>query len=57
MFQSKKIPAEMSYGNGSDIEKFAKETEIKNSDGNGLIAKANALKSYEKFIVAVYFSY
>ena len=57
MFQSKKIQAEKSYGNGSDIEKFANETYIKNSDGNGLIAKANALKSYEKFIIAVYFSF
>ena len=57
MFQSKKIQAEKFYGNGSDMEKFAKETDIKISDGKGLIAKANALESYEKFIIAVYFSH
>ena len=53
MFHSKNIQVEKSYGSGSDIEKFAKETNIKNSVGNNLIAKANALKSYEKLILSV----
>ena len=39
MFHSKKIQAEKSYGNMSDMEKFAKETAIKNFNGNDLIAK------------------
>ena len=56
MFHSKNIQAERSYGNGSDMEKFANETEIKNSDSNDLIAKANAFKSFEKFIISVKFS-
>ena len=38
MFHSKIIQAEKSYDNGSDMEKFAEETDIKNSDGNDLIA-------------------
>ena len=53
MFHSKNIQAEKSYGNGSDTEKFIKETDIKNSDGNDLIAKFNALKSFEKLIILV----
>ena len=53
MFHSKNFQAEKSYGNGSDMEKFAKETNIKNSDGNDLIAKANAHKSFEILIISV----
>ena len=53
MFHSKNIQAENSYGNGSDMEKLAKETDIKNSYGNDLIAKANALESCEKLIISV----
>ena len=40
-----------------DMEKFAEETDIKNSDGNDLIAKANALKSFENLIISAKFSY
>ena len=43
MFHSKIIQAENPYGNGSDTEKFAEETDIKNSYVNNLIAKDNAL--------------
>ena len=32
MVHSKNIQVEKSYGNGSDMEKFATETDIKNSD-------------------------
>ena len=53
MLHSKNIQAEKSYGNGSDMEKFAKETDIKNSNGNDRIAKVNALKSFEKLIISV----
>ena len=53
MFHSKNIQAEKSYGNGSDMEKFAKETDIKNSDGDDQITKANALESFEKLIISV----
>ena len=48
MFHSKTIQAEKSYGNESDMEKFAKETAIKNSNGYHLIAKANALRKFWK---------
>ena len=48
MFHSKNIQAEKSYGNESDMEKFAKETAIKNSDSYHLIAKGNALKKLWK---------
>ena len=48
MFHSKNIQAKKSYGNVSDVKKFAKETDIKNSDGNDRTAKANAPKSFEK---------
>ena len=34
----------MFYGNGSDIEKSAKKTEIEKTDGNSLMAKAMAPK-------------
>ena len=53
MFHSNNIQAEKSYDNWSDMERFAKETDIKNSDGNDLIATANALKSFEKLIILV----
>ena len=53
MFRSKNIQVERSYGNLSDMEKFAKETAIKNSNGNDLIAKVNALQSFEKLIISV----
>ena len=43
----------MSYGNGSDMEKVAEETGIKDSDGNNLIAKAKAIKSFKIFILQV----
>ena len=56
MFHSKNIQAEKFYGKRFDTDKFAKETDIKNSDGNDLIAKANALKSFEKMIISVDFS-
>ena len=52
-FHSKNIQAEKSNGNGSDMGKFAKETDIKNSHGHELIKKANALESFEKLIVSV----
>ena len=55
MFHSKNIQDQKSYGNGSDMEKFAKETDIKNSDGNDLIAKANALESFGNLIISVWF--
>ena len=42
--KQKKNQAEKSYGNGFDMERFAEETVIKNSDGNNLIAKAKAIK-------------
>jgi len=48
MFHSKNIQAEKSYGNGSDMEKLAKETDIKNSDGNDLITKINLFESFRK---------
>ena len=51
VFHNKNIRAENSYDNGTDMEKFVKETDIKNSDGNDLIAKPNALKSFEKLII------
>ena len=47
MFYSKNNQAENSYGNGSDMEKFANETDIRNSDGNDLIAKVIVLRSFE----------
>ena len=50
MFHSKIIQSEKSYGNGSVMEKFAKENDIKNSDGNDLLAKTNTLKSFEKIV-------
>ena len=53
MFHSKNIQDGKSYGKWSEIEKFSKETDIKNSDGNDLIAKANSLKSFEKLIILV----
>ena len=53
MFHSKSTQGENSYGNGSDMEKFVKETDIKNCDGNDLIAKANALENFEKLILSV----
>ena len=53
MFHSKNIQAEKSYGNGSDMEKFVKETDIKNSDGNDLITKAKAFETFEKLIITV----
>ena len=56
MFCSKNIKAEKTYGNGSDMKKFAKETDNKNSDGNDLIAKANVLNSFEKFVISLLFS-
>ena len=56
MFHSKNIQAEKSYGNGFDMEKFAKPTDIKNSDGKDLISKVIALKSFEKLIISVDFS-
>ena len=34
----------MFYGNGSDIEKSAKKTDIEKTDGNSLMAKAMAPK-------------
>ena len=37
------------------MEKFAKETDIKNSDGNDLIAKANVLKSFDSGYILLYF--
>ena len=40
MSDSKNIQAVKSYGNVSDMEKFAKYTDIKNTDGNNLMAKA-----------------
>ena len=54
MFHSKNTQFEKSYDNGSDMEKLAKETDIKNSDGNDLISKPNALESFEKSIISVY---
>ena len=53
MFHNKNIQAQNSYGNESDKETFAKKTDIKNSDNNDLVAKAKALKSFEKSIVSV----
>ena len=51
MFHSKNNQAaEKSYGNGSDMEKFANETDIKNSGGNDLMAKGIALKSFENLL-------
>ena len=47
------MQAEKSYGKRSDTEKFAKETDIKNFDGNDLIAKIKALKSFEKLVISV----
>jgi len=35
----------MFYGNGSDIEKSAKKTDIEKTDDNSLMAKAMAPKS------------
>ena len=55
MSQQKKSQAEKSYGNGSDMEKFAEETNIKNSDGNNLMAKAKALKNFKKLFISVQF--
>ena len=43
----------MSYGNGSDMEKFAEETGIKDSEGKNLIAKTKAIKSFKTFILPV----
>ena len=56
MSHSKNIQAEKFYSNGSDMEKFAKGTEIKNSDGSNLMAKTEALKSFKKLIISVQFS-
>ena len=56
ILHSKNIQAEKSYGNGFDKKKFAKETgltDIKNSRGNDLIAKANVLKRFEKLVISV----
>ena len=56
MFHSLNIQSEKSYGNGSDMEKFAVETDIKISDGNDLIAKANVLKRFEKIdFIGIFF--
>ena len=46
MSDSKNIQAVKSYRNGSDKEKFARDTDIKNSDGNNLMAKAKPLKKF-----------
>ena len=43
----------MSYGNGSDLETFAKDNDIINSDDNDLIEKANVLESFENLIISV----
>ena len=48
MFGSKNIQPVKPYGNESDMEKFAKDTDVKNSDGNNLIAKAKPLKSFKE---------
>ena len=53
MSHGKIIQAEMSYGNGSDVKKFAEETGVKNSDGNNLMAKAKVLKCFKILIIQV----
>ena len=53
MFHNKKSQADKSYGNESDTETCVKKTDHKISDGNDLIAKANALKSFGKLIIPV----
>ena len=56
MCHSKNIQAEKSYGNRSDMGRFAKEKDFKSSNGKKLISQANAFKSFEKLIMSVYFS-
>ena len=53
MSHRKNFLVENSYGNGSNIEKFAKKTDIKKSDGNNLMAKAKAVKILMTLITMV----
>ena len=46
----KKNRAEISNGNGSDIKKSTKKSDMKDSDGNSVIAKAKALNVSQRCI-------
>ena len=54
MSHCKNIQAGKSYGNVSAyIKEFAKNTEIKKSDGNNVIAKSKVLESLTTLIISV----
>ena len=44
MSHSRNIPAEISYGKGSDVKRVTGKTDIKKLDSNKLMTKVMALK-------------